>query len=133
MDICSIYCTLRKTQVCLEALSNFLYSKSLPLGHFITSGKSTSVIASQISLTIWQAVLFPIPNFQPRERRSSPVARCQKQMAKRFSTVMDFLNLISFFFSVLFKSRQIKRRLFRESKVLKLRCILFPLAYSFLP
>jgi len=132
-NVCSIYRALRKTQVCLEALSNFHYSKSSPLGNFITSGKSTSVIAWQTSLTIWQAVLFPIPNFQPRECRPSPVARCQKQMAKRFSTLVDLLNLISFFFSVSFHSWQIKRRLFRESKVRKLRCVLFPLAYRFLP
>lgn len=110
------------------------FFKSSPLGHLITSGKSTSTIAWQTSFTIWQAVLFPIPNLQPRERRSSPVARCQKQMAKRFSTVMDFLNLVSFLFSVSFNLRQIKRKdSLRELKVLKPKCIVFPLAYRFFP
>ena len=92
------------------------FFKSSPLGHLITFGKSTSAIAWQTLFTIWQAVLFPIPNLQPRERRSSPVARCQKQMAKRFLTVMDFLNLVSFLFSVSFNLLQIKRKDSLESQ-----------------
>ena len=83
-----------KHQFVLKLYTTFF--KSSPLDHLITSGKSTSTITWQTSFTIWQAVLFRLPNLQARERRSFPVARCQKQMAKRFTTVMDFLNPVSF-------------------------------------
>lgn len=88
--------------------------KASPVGHLMTFGTSTSTTALHTSLTIWQAVLLPISNHQPKDLMSSPVAQCHKQTATHFSTAMALRNLVSFLCKASFNSPQIARKQFLD-------------------